>query len=48
MIEMFDVIKAIQLDRRHEADHQRIVSSLPRERTLSVGRYRLTLAKRAR
>ena len=45
---MFDVVKTIQRDRRHEADIQRIVSNLPRERSLSVGRYRLTLSRRAR
>lgn len=46
--DMLDVIRAIQEDRRHEADRQRIVSSLPTERTLSMGRYRLTFVKRAR
>ncbi|HEY6635249.1 MAG TPA: hypothetical protein VI141_06515 [Acidimicrobiia bacterium] len=44
---MFDVAKSIQEDRRHEADIQRIVSSLPRERSLSVGRYRVTVSKRS-
>lgn len=45
---MLDAIKAIQEDRLHEADIQRIVSSLPRERSLSVGRYRLILTKKPR
>lgn len=43
---MYDVAKKIQEDRRHQADIQRIVSSLPRERSLSVGRYRVTVSKR--
>lgn len=45
---MLDVLKVIQEDRRHEADIQRIVSSLPRERSLSVGRYRVTFSRKAR
>jgi hypothetical protein len=44
---MFDVARTIQEDRRHEADLHRIVSSLPRERSLSVGRYRLTVTRRS-
>lgn len=43
---MFDVAKSIQDDRRHEADIERIVSNLPRERSLSVGRYRVTVSRR--
>jgi len=43
---MYDVAKRIQEDRRHQADIQRIVSSLPRERSLSVGRYRVTVSRR--
>lgn len=45
--DMYDVARSIQVDRRHEADIQRIVSNLPRERSLSVGRYRLTVSKRS-
>jgi hypothetical protein len=45
--DMFDVARSIQEDRRHEADIQRIVSNLPRERSLSVGRYRVTVSKRS-
>ncbi len=41
-----DLAKRIQEDRRHEADIQRIVSNLPRERSLSVGRYRVTVSRR--
>jgi hypothetical protein len=44
---MLDLAKSIQEDRRHEADIQRIVSNLPRERSLSVGRYRVTVSRRA-
>ena len=43
---MFDLAKSIQEDRRHQADIMRIVSNLPRERSLSVGRYRVTVSKR--
>jgi len=43
---MFDVARVIQEDRRHQADIHRIVSSLPRERSVSVGRYRVTVSKR--
>ena len=43
---MLDLAKSIQEDRRHEADIQRIVSNLPRERSLSVGRYRVTVSRR--
>lgn len=42
---MYDVAKSIQDDRRHQADIQRIVSNLPREHSLSVGRYRLTVTR---
>ena len=45
--DMFDVARSIQEDRRHEAEIQRIVSNLPRERSLSVGRYRVTVSKRS-
>ena len=44
---MLDLAKSIQEDRRHQADIQRIVSNLPRERSLSVGRYRVTVSRRA-
>jgi hypothetical protein len=43
---MLDLAKSIQEDRRHHADIMRIVSNLPRERSLSVGRYRVTVSKR--
>lgn len=44
---MYDLAKAIQEDRRHQADMYRVVSNLPKERSMSVGRYRLTVSKRA-
>lgn len=44
---MYDLAKAIQEDRRQQADMQRAVSNLPKERSMSVGRYRLTVSKRA-
>lgn len=43
---MYDLAKSIQEDRRHQADIQRAVSNLPKERSMSVGRYRLTVSKR--
>jgi hypothetical protein len=45
--QMFDVARTIQEDRRHQAEIQRIASNLPRERSLSVGRYRVTVSKRS-
>lgn len=45
-IEMYDLAKAIQEDRRHQADRHRVVLNLPKERSLSVGRYRVTVTKR--
>lgn len=43
---MYDLAKAIQEDRRHQADRHRVVLNLPKERSLSVGRYRVTVTKR--
>ena len=43
---MYDLAKTIQEDRRHQADIHRAVSNLPKERSVSVGRYRLTVSKR--
>jgi hypothetical protein len=43
---MYDLAKTIQEDRRHQADMHRAVSNLPKERSVSVGRYRLTVSKR--
>lgn len=47
MIDMYDLARAIQEDRRHQADIHRVVSNLPKERSLSVGRYRVTVSRRA-
>lgn len=46
MIVMFDLARTIQEDRRHKSDINRVVSNLPKERSVSVGRYRLTVSKR--
>lgn len=43
---MYDLAKRIQEDRRHKADINRVVSNLPKERSVSVGRYRVTVTKR--
>jgi len=43
---MFDLARAIQEDRRHQADIHRVVSNLPKERSVSVGRYRVTVSRR--
>lgn len=45
---MYDLAKAIQEDLRRQADMYRAASNLPRERSVSVGRYRVTLSKRPR
>lgn len=47
MIVMYDLAIAIQEDRRQQADINRVVSNLPKERSVSVGRYRLTVTRRA-
>jgi hypothetical protein len=44
---MIDLARAIQEDRRHQADINRVVSNLPKERSVSVGRYRVTVSKRS-
>ncbi len=44
---MYDLAKAIQEDRRQKSDINRVVSNLPMERSVSVGRYRVTVSKRA-
>jgi hypothetical protein len=43
---MIDLARAIQEDRRHQADINRVVSNLPKERSVSVGRYRVTVSRR--
>jgi hypothetical protein len=46
VLAMYDVARAIQEDRRHKSDINRVVSNLPKERSMSVGRYRITVTKR--
>ena len=43
---MIDLARTIQEDRRHKSDINRVVSSQPKERSVSVGRYRVTVSKR--
>jgi hypothetical protein len=43
---MYDLARAIQEDRRQQSDINRVVSNLPKERSMSVGRYRVTVTKR--
>ncbi len=43
---MYDLAKTIQEYRRHKSDINRVVSNLPKERSVSVGRYRVTVTKR--
>lgn len=47
MIGYYDAAIAIQKDRRHLADIHRVASNLPKERSLSLGRYRLTLTRQS-
>lgn len=44
--DMYGLVKAIQQDRRQRADTHRVVSNLPKERSVSVGRYQVTVSKR--
>ena len=46
MTVMYDLARTIQEDRRHNSDINRVVSNQPKERSVSVGRYRLTVSKR--
>jgi hypothetical protein len=43
---MYDLARTIQEDRRHKSDINRVVSNQPKEHSVSVGRYRLTVSKR--
>jgi hypothetical protein len=45
MIGYYDAAIAIQEDRRRLADIHRVASNLPKERSLSLGRYRVTLTR---
>lgn len=43
MISMYELAQAIQEDRRRSADTYRVASNLPREHSVSLGRYRVTV-----
>lgn len=45
---MYDLAKAIQQDRRQQASLQRLAARVPHARSLTVGRYRITLAREPR
>lgn len=45
---MFDIADAILDDRRREACRHRMAANLSRERTLSLGRYRIKMTRRSR
>lgn len=47
MIGMYDTAIAIQEDRRRLADIHRVALNLPKEHSLSLGRYRLTLTRQS-
>ncbi|MCI0424571.1 MAG: hypothetical protein L0Z49_06855 [Actinobacteria bacterium] len=42
---MYDLAKTIQRDRRREACMERLAALVPVTRSLSVGRYRITVAR---
>ena len=42
---MYELAKTRQAELRCQASHHRLVDSLPRNHTWSLGRYRLTIAK---
>jgi hypothetical protein len=42
---MYDLAKAIQQDRRRQASLQRLAAGVPQARSLSLGRYRITVAR---
>ena len=44
---MFDLAKTIQSERRRQAHHYRQVASVPTHRSLSIGRYKLTVDRQA-
>ncbi len=45
---MYDVAKSIQEERRHRAHVHRVAAHLPRERSLGMGRFKVTLKRDAR
>lgn len=42
---MIELANAIQAERRRQACRYRMAASLPKERTMSLGRYRITVAR---
>lgn len=42
---MIELVNAIQDERRRQACRYRMAANLPKERTLSLGRYRITVAR---
>ena len=44
---VYELAKTIQDERLRQASHQRMLARLPRERSLSLGRYRITISKDA-
>ena len=44
---MYDLARAIQEDRWHRADIRRAASDRSKERSISVGRYRVTVTRRS-
>lgn len=44
---MYEFAVAIAEDRQRTAHDARVVNSIPRKQTWSIGRYRLTLARSA-
>jgi len=45
---MYDLAKTIQKDRRREACLYRLAVPVPQARSLTFGRYRITVAREAR
>jgi len=43
---MFELAKTLQAEKRRVADQYRLVDSLPRHHSWSIGRYRLTVTRR--
>ncbi len=44
---MFELAKTLQAEKRRVADQYRLVDSLPRHHSWSIGRYRLTVTRRS-
>lgn len=42
---MIELANAIQAERRRQACRYRMAANLPKERTVSLGRYRVTVAR---